>query len=442
MLIVALVTRTSLFYDKTDKGMEEMKKTFIKSMLAGAVTFACLANVAQAETVTVWAWDPNFNVAIMEEAGKQYSAIHPDITIKVVDFSKASIEQKLHTMLASGVTSALPDVVLIEDYNAQKYLQSYPGSFAPLTSAINYENFAPYKVNIMTIGKEVYGVPFDSGVSGLYYRTDILAKAGFTAKDLENITWQRFIEIGKQVKAKTGIAMLGNDPSDMGLLRIMMQSAGAWYFNKDGSLNIKNNEGLTKAIERFRDLHVTEIARPTVGWSSWVGAVNKGTVATMTSGVWITASIKSAADQAGKWAIAPTPRIDVAGSVNSSNLGGSSWYVMTASDEKQQAIDFLNTTFASGTDFYETILKDKGAVGSYIPVAKTAAYQFKDAYFGGQEIYADFTKWLVKVPEVNYGMYTYEVDAAIAAQMPAIIRGAPVNKVLERVEEQLAYQIR
>ena len=418
-----------------------MKKTFLKSMLAGAVGFACLTSAAQAEEVTVWAWDPNFNVAIMEEAGKQYSAEHPDVTIKVVDFAKADIEQKLHTMLASGVTSALPDVVLIEDYNAQKYLQSYPGSFAKMTSQINYANFAPYKVNLMTIAKDVYGVPFDTGVTGLYYRTDILAKAGFSAKDLVNITWKRFIEIGKQVKAKTGISMLGNNPSDMGLLRVMMQSAGAWYFNDDGSLNIKNNEGLKKSIERFRDLHVTEIARPTVGWSEWVGAVNKGTVATITSGVWITASVKSAADQAGKWAVAPTPRIDMAGSANSSNLGGSSWYVLDTSKEKKQAIDFLNKTFADGTDFYETILKNQGAVGSYIPAAKTDAYQFKDSYFAGQAIYADFAEWLVKVPEVNYGMYTYEVDDAIAAQLPAIIQGAPIDKILEQIEEQLAYQI-
>ncbi len=419
-----------------------MKKTFQQSMLVGAVGFACLTSVAQAETITVWAWDPNFNVAIIEEAGKQYSVSHPNITIKVVDFAKADIEQKLHTMLASGVTSALPDVVLIEDYNAQKYLQSYPGSFAPMTSQINYENFAPYKVNLMSIGKDIYGVPFDTGVTGFYYRTDILADAGFNAKDLENITWKRFIEIGQQVKEKTGIAMLSNDPSDLGLLRIMLQGAGTWYFNEDGSLNIKNNEALKKAIKRFKELHTTGITRPTVGWSAWVGAVNKGTVASITSGVWITPSVKSAADQAGKWAVASTPRIDMPGAKNSSNLGGSSWYVLNSSDEKKQAIDFLNETFASGSDFYETILKNQGAVGAYIPASKTDAYQWKDDFFAGQAIYSDFARWLVDVPEVNYGMYTYEVDAAISAQLPAIMRGASIDKALESIETELEYQIR
>ncbi|MEH6451819.1 MAG: ABC transporter substrate-binding protein [Psychromonas sp.] len=105
-------------------------------------------------------------------------------------------------MLASGVSYSLPDIVLIEDYSTQKYLQSYRGSLAPLTSKIDYSNFASYKVILMTFDKEVYGIPFDSGVTGMYYRTDILAEAGFSKKAMENITWVRFIEIGLQVKEK------------------------------------------------------------------------------------------------------------------------------------------------------------------------------------------------------------------------------------------------
>ncbi|MFA0084293.1 ABC transporter substrate-binding protein [Vibrio sp. 10N.286.49.C2] len=418
-----------------------MKKHLIKGLVATAVGVACLGQTAFAKDLTVWAWDPNFNVAIMKEAAEKYEAKHPDVNVKVVDFAKADIEQKLHTMLASGVTSALPDVVLIEDYNAQKYLQSYPGSFAPMTDAIDYSQFAPYKVSVMTLNDEVYGLPFDTGVTGLYYRTDIIEKAGFTAKDLENITWERFIEIGQQVKEKTGIAMLGNNPSDLGLLRVMIQGAGSWYFNQDGSLNIKDNQALIEGIKIFRDFHVKDIARPTIGWSEWVGAVNSGAVASITSGVWITASVQAGEGQEGKWAVAPTPRLDIEGAVNSSNLGGSSWYVLNASQEKAAAIDFLNATFGTDKEFYNQILKQQGAVGSYLPAGNTEAYQHEDGYFNGQKIYADFNKWAAEIPSVNYGMFTYEVDAAIAAQMPSIMQGAPVEKVLESVEQQLKYQI-
>ncbi len=56
-----------------------------------------------------------------------------------------------------------------------------------------------------------------------------------------NLTWDRFIEIGKDVKAKTGHEMMALDSNDGGLIRIMMQSGGQWYFNEDGSLNITGN---------------------------------------------------------------------------------------------------------------------------------------------------------------------------------------------------------
>ena len=45
------------------------------------------------------------------------------------------------------------------------------------------------------------------------------------------------------------------------------------------------------------------------------------------------------------------------------------------------------------------------------------------------------------MPSVNYGMYTYEGDAAIAAQLPALIQGAPVDKLLDAIHQQLSAQI-
>ena len=75
--------------------------------LAGVSLLA--VTTAQAKEITVWCWDPNFNVAIMKEAGDRYTKAHPDTTIKVVDFAKADVEQKLQTGLSSGGAGGLPD---------------------------------------------------------------------------------------------------------------------------------------------------------------------------------------------------------------------------------------------------------------------------------------------------------------------------------------------
>ena len=182
--------------------------------------------------ITIWAWDPNFNIPVMAEAKARYQKTYPNMEIEIVEMAKADVEQKLNTVLASRTKEGLPEIVLIEDYNAQKYLQAYPGAFADLTKKINRKEFASYKNELMTLKGKIYGVPFDSGVSALFYRTDILAEAGYKPADLNNITWDQFIEIGKKVKEKTGKAMMAFDTADGGLMRIRMPPTHSnhWFF--------------------------------------------------------------------------------------------------------------------------------------------------------------------------------------------------------------------
>lgn len=400
-----------------------------------------LAGQCFAGDVTVWAWDPNFNVAAMNEAAHRYEQAHPDFHLKVVDSAKEDIEQKLQTMLASGVTSSLPDIVLIEDYNAQKYLQSYPGSFAPLQKNIDFSQFAPYKVKVMTVDNQVYGVPFDSGVAGMFYRSDYLAKAGFKDSDLQNITWDQFIEIGKQVKEKTGVAMLAYDMNDVVLPHIMMQSDGQWFFNEQGELNIAHNTALKATLETIKKINEAKIVRPINGWSNFVGSFNSGKIASVVSGVWIMGSIKSVPDQKGKWRVAPIPSLAIPGATHASNQGGSSWYVLTKGKNTKEAIEFLKATFASDTDMYQTLLVERGALATYLPANHGYAYQVNDPFFGKQPVFSYFSKWVAQIPQVSYGMYTQEVDNAIAAEIPALLDGEPVDKVLNRVETSLRYQI-
>lgn len=405
---------------------------------------ACLlpAQTAQAVEVTVWAWDPNFNIAIMQEAARRYTAKNPSVTFKIVDIAKPDLEQKLQTTLASGMTRNLPDIVLVEDYNAPKYLRSFPGAFSPLSGKVDYKGFADYKVKLMTVGGKVYGMPFDTGTTGMYYRVDLLKQAGFSEKDMQNITWDRFIDIGKQVVAKTGKKMFAMDPQDGALIRIMMQGAGRWYFDNDGKLDIRNNPALKAALQTEVKLLQSNIYKPTSGWGEWVGALNKGDVATITTGVWITGSVKAEARQAGQWAVAATPRLNIPGAVNASNLGGSSWYVLEGGKEKATAIDFLNQIYAKDVDFYQTILQSRGAMGSLLASRNGRAYLNAEPFFGGQKVWQNFSDWMSKVPSVNYGMYTYEGDAAVAAQLQNLAQGMPVEKVLDNIHKQLAPQVR
>ena len=407
--------------------------------LASASFLAVTA--AEAKEITIWCWDPNFNVAIMKEAGARYTKTHPDVTFNVVDFAKTDVEQKLQTGLASGTAAALPDIVLIEDYGAQKYLQSFPGAFAALSGTVDYSGFAPYKVEVMTVDGQVYGMPFDSGVTGLYYRKDYLEQAGFKPEDMQNLTWDRFIEIGQQVEAKTGKKMIGLDPNDAGLVRIIMQSAGQWYFDKEGKANITGNPALKAAVETVGKIMSANIYKPANGWSDWVGTFTSGDVASVVTGVWITGTVKAQPDQAGKWGVAPLPARAIEGATHASNIGGSRWYVLESSAEKAEAIDFLNEIYGKDIDFYQKILQDRGAVGSLLAARSGAAYEAADPFFGGEKVWQNFSDWLAKVPSVNYGIFTNEADLAVTAQLPALTQGTPVDEALKAIDAEVAGHI-
>src|SRR5699024_6581006 len=136
------------------------------------------------QSVTVWAWDETFNIAAVNEAKEFYEGKD----VNVVTMSQDDIVQKLNTSLASGNTDGLPNIVLIEDYRIQGYLQSYPDSFSDLSEVVNESDFASYKFAVNKVDDKIYGVPFDSGVAGLFYRTDYLKDAGYEEADLEEIS--------------------------------------------------------------------------------------------------------------------------------------------------------------------------------------------------------------------------------------------------------------
>ena len=110
---------------------------------------------------------------------------------------------------------------------------------------------------------------------------------------MQDLTWEKYIEIGKAVKAKTGKDMLTLDPNDLGQLRIMMQSAGSWYVKEDGkTVNIADNQALKDCINIYKQLIDSGIVKQVSGWDAFVGAFQKGDVASVPTGCWIASSIK------------------------------------------------------------------------------------------------------------------------------------------------------
>ncbi|MFW2487736.1 extracellular solute-binding protein [Clostridium chromiireducens] len=419
-------------------GMMAVSLMACGSSSSGGSSSASSSKGKDDKTITVWAWDDTFNIKAANMAKDMYLKDHPDVTVNVVSMAQDDVVQKLNTSLSSGTYDGLPNIVLIEDYKIQNYLQSYPGELKDLSGKVDKTKFMDYKLDIMSEGSKFYGVPFDSGVAGLFYRTDLIEAAGYTKADMQDLTWEKYIEIGKAVKAKTGKAMLTIDPSDLNQLRIMMQSAGSWYVKDDGkTVNIADNQGLKDAINIYKQFVDAGITKQVSGWDSFISAFQKGDVATVPNGCWIASSIKASEDQKGKWAVAAIPRLGAnSKSVNASNSGGSSWYVLDKVGNSDLAADFLASTFGSSDKLMNDLVPAISLVSTLKSAGSMENYSKPQEFFGNQEVFKDFSKWATKIPTVNYGLYTYQLESVMAEGMQKIVAGADIDATLKDTQAQ------
>ncbi len=395
------------------------------------------------KTITVWCWDPSFNIYAMEEAAKIYAGINADVKVEVVETAWEDVQTKITTAVTSGQIDTLPDILLMQDNALAKNIINYPDTFLDLTdSGIDFSRFASFKTALSTVDGKNYAVPFDNGAAITCLRTDLLEQAGFTVDDFKDITWPEFIEKGKTVLEKAGKPMLSNQAGSPDLIMLMMQSAGVWLFNEDGNVNITDNDVLKEVVNTYVELVKSGVLVEVNDWDQYIGTINNSTVAGTINGCWIIGSVTSNEEQSGLWGITNVPKLsEAANATNYSSQGGSSWLVNAGSSDAAAAVDFLKNTFAGSTQLYETILPSSGALATYLPAGESDAYSKPQPFFNGQPIYETITGYASKVPQVSYGVYNYEARDAVGAAVTKIIGGGDMDKALEEAQSQVSFQM-
>ena len=102
---------------------------------------------AEDETLTVWCWDPNFNVYAMKQAEKAYQVDHPNFKLDIQEKVYSDIETALITAAEAGDYSTLPDIFLMQDYSFHKNATNYPGIFTALDDCgIDFSQFSMGKL--------------------------------------------------------------------------------------------------------------------------------------------------------------------------------------------------------------------------------------------------------------------------------------------------------
>lgn len=394
-------------------------------------------------SLTVWTWDPNFNIYAMQVAEKIYAETHEGFKLNIVERQSTDIETDITTAVGAGDLSTLPDIFLMQDNSFQKFATNFPEVFYDLTdSGIDFSQFAEAKTAYSVLEGKNYGVPFDNGAVINCIRTDMIEEAGYTLDDFTDITWADYMEKAKKVTEATGQPMLTAQAGSPDVIMMMLQSCGESLFNEDGTGNIVGNDALKKCMEVYAQMVADGTLVEVTDWNSYISSLNSNTVASTFNGCWIMASITTADDQSGKWAITNMPKMEgIDGATNYSNNGGSSWAVCSASKDPELAIDFLNATFAGSTALYDDIIS-KGALATWAPAGESEAYAQPVEFFADDAVYAKIVDFATKTPSNLTGPYYYDARDAVGVALSNVIQsGADLDSELQAAQDTLDFNM-
>ena len=413
-------------------------KKLVALMLAAMMLLG--VSSAMAEKLSITVWDENFNGSALKAAAEDYKAnVDPDFEMELNIVSGSSdVENDVTLAASSGDFSNLPDIVLFQDHYFQNYMTNYPAAWKSLEGAeINWDDFGAEKLSYSTFNGVHYGVPVDNGTVIMAYRVDLLEQCGYKIEDMKGITWDKFLEIGKEVYAKTGKALLSMDGSGNDLPYMMLQAEGESQF-KDGKAYIAGNEKLTRIVKLIVEMakeHVLILANDWTGYTN--ETIQQDQVAGVFNGNWIIPTMSQVADNAGKWQITTIPTLD--GGEGYAANGGSSLYVTSNCKNPELAKKFLAYTFGGSMKTYDEALLKGGVIGCCLSAAKSEVYSAGVPFFNGQAVYSDIVEMGSHVPIVEQNDYHYTVRQYIGNAIQNILNGAEVEAALQEAQELIDF---
>ncbi|NEE03490.1 ABC transporter substrate-binding protein [Phytoactinopolyspora halotolerans] len=272
----------------------------------------------------------------MMERAEEFNAENSDYNIvinaSVADY--ADMHDRLLVALQSG--SGAPDVVDIEIGRFGTYLRG-DVQLHPLTDIVDNhradlveERLAPYQSD----GVE-YGIDYHLGAVVMYYNNAIMQEAGVDVDEI--VTWDDYIEAGKQVEANTDAMMTTVETTaPMSLLGLMKQNGGGVY-DENNELILDSPQNV-EAVQLISDMvHEHGIAEAPPGSEhhdpTYYEAFNNGEYASVWMPQWYMIRFKDfMPDTEGDILVRPLPEFEPGGNISTMG-GGTGTAITTQIDE-------------------------------------------------------------------------------------------------------------
>lgn len=337
-------------------------------------------------TLEFWGWVPG-----LEDAVATWNEDNPDIQ---VDFFRMTGDDgdKIPAAIDAGTA---PDIVQMSAHSLPGHIVN--NRLTDLTDhAADLESaFTESAWGTVTFNDAVYGIPQDSGPTGLMYRTDIFEQYGLELPE----TWDEYLEAARALKAADPDLYIAQfSPNESGLwMETIWQNGGSFFeIDEESWVVTVNDEKSQEVAELWQTLVDEDLVKAVEMWTpEYWAEVNAGTIATINYAAWFPVLLEeSAAQTAGNWAIAPTPTFGDAPSAGES--GGSVDVVPTGTEHVAQAVEFvawLNSSEA-GLDY----LIDGGVFPSAVDGLSSEKLLVESEFFDGQVINDVFAEAAQRVP--------------------------------------------
>jgi multiple sugar transport system substrate-binding protein len=349
------------------------------SASASSSASSLAAALQQPTTLTMWAWAPQ-DKQLITAFEKQY----PKIKVNLVNAGTGTTEYtKLQNAIKAG--SGVPDIAQIEYYALPQF--ALGGSLANLGSdglSSDQSQFSSAVWDSVNVNGELVGLPQDTGPMALFYNKTVFDKYGLTVPT----TWAQFAADAKKLHSANPQAYITNDTGDPGFTTSMIWAAGGHPYVTSGTKNVTINftdAGTQKFVNMWSPLVSGGLVAPVSSWSSqWYQGLTNGDIASLVIGGWMGVDLESGVPGGkGQWRVAPLPAYTAGQSASSEN-GGSSDAVLSASKNQAAAAAFVQWI---STGAGAQISASTGDFPASTAILNSSSWQNQpQAYFGGQAI--------------------------------------------------------
>jgi multiple sugar transport system substrate-binding protein len=411
-----------------------MNKKLLRSAIYLLVGLWCLPQTYAQTTLVVAAYPAVDD--IVKAALPAWQKKHPNVQVKVVGREYADHHTAMTTALAAS--SGLPDVMTIEYGYLGRFAQSgglENLSLAPYKAEQFESKFVPYAwMQAKTSANEHVAMPTDIGPGAMFYRADVLQKAGVKAEQLA-ANWESFIAAGKTIKSKTGAYTVAHarDIKDI-VIRSGLAANEGIYFGADGQSLVAQSARFKKAFELAKLVRQEGLDARVNAWSNeWSESLKRGNVTVQMMGAWLGGHLQNwlAPDTAGKWRSGPLPE-NVA-----TSWGGTFYAIPKKAVNKELAWDLIQHLTLSKTQQQEALQKFN-AFPALLEAQTGDFFAQPVSFLGGQKARADWRDTALKIKPTRVFKNDPVAEEILNAELDLVLtKGKAVDAALADAHRQI-----